>query len=71
MWNSRPPPFTAKTILNFHFDYLNPSPISGGGVLFTGPKKNCKIKKKVFLGHPNGDDKRSPIMQSMQDMQNM
>ena len=25
MWNSRPPPFMAKTILNFHFDYLNPS----------------------------------------------
>ena len=26
MWNSRPPPpFMEKTILNFHFDYLNPS----------------------------------------------
>ena len=29
MWHSRPPsrppPFMAKTILNFHFDYLNPS----------------------------------------------
>ena len=23
MWNSRPPPFREKTILNFHFDYLN------------------------------------------------
>ena len=22
MWNSRPPPFMEKTILNFHFDYL-------------------------------------------------
>ena len=27
MWHSRPPlPFMAKTILNFHFDYLTPSP---------------------------------------------
>ena len=25
MWHSRPPPFMAKTILNFHFDYLTPS----------------------------------------------
>ena len=26
MWNSRPPPpFMEKTLLNFHFDYLNPS----------------------------------------------
>ena len=29
MWHSRlprdPPPFMAKTILNFHFDYWNPS----------------------------------------------
>ena len=29
MWHSRPPrdppPFMAKTILNFHFDYLKPS----------------------------------------------
>ena len=25
MWNSRPPPFMANAILNFHFDYLNPS----------------------------------------------
>ena len=29
MWHSRPPqdppPFMANTILNFHFDYLNPS----------------------------------------------
>ena len=25
MWNSRPPPFMEKTILNFHFDYLHPS----------------------------------------------
>ena len=25
MWNSRPPPFMEKTILNFHFDYLTPS----------------------------------------------
>ena len=24
MWNSSPPPFMEKTILNFHFDYLNP-----------------------------------------------
>ena len=23
MWNSRPPPFMANTILNFHFDYLH------------------------------------------------
>ena len=23
MWNSRPPPFMEKTILNFHFDFLN------------------------------------------------
>ena len=34
MWHSRPPrdppPFMAKTILNFHFDYLNPSLISKG-----------------------------------------
>ena len=25
MWHSRPPPFMANTILNFHFDYLHPS----------------------------------------------
>ena len=25
MWHSRPPPFMAKAILNFHFDYLTPS----------------------------------------------
>ena len=25
MWNSRPPPFMANTILNFHFDYWNTS----------------------------------------------
>ena len=25
MWNSRPPPFMEKTILNFHFDYLHTS----------------------------------------------
>ena len=24
MWNSRPPPFMEKAILNFHFDYLTP-----------------------------------------------
>ena len=29
MWNSRPPPpFMAKTLLNFHFDYLKPSLMS-------------------------------------------
>ena len=28
MWHSRPPPFMAKAILNFHFDYLNPSLIT-------------------------------------------
>ena len=25
MWNSRPPPFMEKSILNFHFDYLTTS----------------------------------------------
>ena len=25
MWHSRPPPFMANTILNFHFDYWNTS----------------------------------------------
>ena len=25
MWHLRPPPFMAKAILNFHFDYLKPS----------------------------------------------
>ena len=35
MWHSRPPrdppPFMAKTILNFHFDYLIPSLMTPGG----------------------------------------
>ena len=25
MWHSRPPPFMANAILNFHFDFLNTS----------------------------------------------
>ena len=25
MWHSRPPPFMARAILDFHFDYLKPS----------------------------------------------
>ena len=31
MWNSRPPPPSWKKILNFHFDYLNPSLNRKGG----------------------------------------
>ena len=42
MWNSRPPPFMEKTILNFHFDYWNPSLSScAGGILSeTQPTNN-------------------------------
>ena len=52
MWNSRPSPFREKTILNFHFDYLNTSlldrwgcywktvpPQWGGGRLLGASKK--------------------------------
>ena len=28
MWHSRPPPFVANAILNFHFDFLTPSLIA-------------------------------------------
>ena len=41
MWHSRsprdPPPFLANAILNFHFDYLNPSLTPSVGVLSVAP----------------------------------
>ena len=47
MWNSRPPPFMAKTILNFHFDYWNPSlsyyHIKSGTSITSLPNQNTTI----------------------------
>ena len=57
MWHLRPlrdpPPFMAKTILNFHFDYLKPSLINTTNTKFRTSKIvqiNHFIQKKTF--HP-------------------
>ena len=53
MWHSRPPqdppPFMANTILNFHFDYLNPSLIGDAKSPRIGdPKELFKRFNKII-----------------------
>ena len=54
-----PPPFMAKAILNFHFDYLTPSLISSKTSLLNNPKSmsECfwfEFKKKSSCIYPFG-----------------
>ena len=58
MWHSRPPPpFMAKTILNFHFDYWNPSlrRIAEEGKCNT-IGKNCVLNSSANLPLPKYSD---------------
>ena len=53
MWNSRPPPLHGKTILNFHFDYLNPSLSQTCCFIFVLSSKYIAASLKLgsFPGH--------------------
>ena len=71
MWHSRPPrdppPFMANAILNFHFDFLNPSlRMDGKGVLFVtfqifqdfqkGGRGDSKERQEGGVGHQGRRD---------------
>ena len=49
MWHSRPPPFMANAILNFHFDYLTPSLIAN--LFLHAFLSNILVMKKLFPPH--------------------
>ena len=55
---SRPPPFMANAILNFHFDYVTPSLMAYGG----GPLKEKFLKGEIrynpneYFIHANATD---------------
>ena len=53
MWHSRPPrdppPFMANAILNFHFDYLNPSLIRRRRIFSQRRRKKKQRKKRMKM----------------------
>ena len=62
MWHSRPPPpFMAKTILNFHFDYWNPSLSC---VLCAMATINLKkyLWQSTFFAHTSNDNDDKSII---------
>ena len=51
MWNSKPPPpFMAKTILNFHFDYLTPSLMKHAkNIISQGKSRARNLLEKAWM----------------------